>query len=86
MAYIGETIRDKPAYIIEGGIGLMTVKNTENNTIYTDSAYKDTLIKNINVDTTTTLVGTNNYYLIGEVTVADTKTWDIDGTGTLRII
>ena len=86
MAYIGETIRDKPAYIIEGGIGLMTVKNTENNTIYIDSAYKNTLIKNINVDTTTTLVGTNNYYLIGTVNIADTKYWDVAGTGVLTIV
>ncbi len=86
MAYIGETIRDKPAYIIEGGIGLMTVKNNENNTLYTDSAYKDTLIKNINVDTTTTLVATNNYYILGLIEIADTKTWDVAGTRTLRVI
>ena len=86
MAYIGETIRDKPAYIIEGGIGLMTVKNTENNTIYLDSAYKNTLIKNINVDTTTTLVGTNNYYLLGIIEIADTKTWDVAGSGSLNVI
>ena len=86
MAYIGETIRDKPAYIVEGGIGLMTVKNTENNSLYTDSAYKDTLIKNINVDTTTTLVATNNYYILGEIIIADTKTWDIAGSGTLKVL
>ena len=86
MAYIGETIRDKPAYIVEGGIGLMTVKNTENNTIHLDTTYKDTFIKNINVDTTTTLVATNNYYILGEIIIADTKTWDIAGTGTLNVI
>ena len=86
MAYIGETIRDKPASIQEGGIGLMTVPNTQNNTIHLDTTYKDTLIKNINVDTTTTLVATNNYYLVGQVVIADTKTWDIAGTGTLKVL
>ena len=86
MAYIGETIRDKPAYIVEGGIGLMTVKNTENNTIHLDTTYKDTLIKNINVNTTTTLVATNNYYILGEIIIADTKTWDIAGSGTLKVL
>ena len=86
MAYIGETIRDKPAYIVEGGIGLMTVKNTENNTIHLDTTYKDTLIKNINVDTTTTLEATNNYYIIGLIEIADTKTWDIAGSGTLKVL
>jgi len=47
MAYIGETIRDKPAYIVEGGIGLMTVPNTQNNTLHIDTSYKDTFLKNI---------------------------------------
>ena len=41
---------------------------------------------NINVDTDTTLVATNNYYIVGEITVADTKTWDVKGTGTLNVI
>ena len=86
MAYIGETIRDKPAYIVEGGIGLMTVANTQNNTLHLNTSYKDTMIKNINVDTTTTLVATNNYYIVGEINIADTKTWNVAGTGTLRVV
>ena len=86
MAYIGETIRDKPASIQEGGICLMTVPNTQNNTLHIDTTYKDTHLKNVNVDTTTTLVGTNNYYLVGQVVIADTKTWDVAGTGTLKFL
>ena len=90
MAYIGETIRDKPASIQEGGIGLMTVPNTQNNTLHIDTTYKDTHLKNINVDTTTTLVATNNYYIVGTINIADTKTWDIaTGVGvdaTLNVI
>ena len=38
------------------------------------------------VDTTTTLVATNNYYIKGEVAIADTKTWDVAGSGTLNVI
>ena len=47
-------------------------------------AYKN--YNNINADTTITLVSTNNYFLAGDVTVADTFTWTIGGTGTLVII
>ena len=86
MAYIGETIRDKPAYIVEGGIELMTVPNTQNNTLYINPTYKETVLKKMNIDTTTTLVATNNYYIVGGVDLADTKTWDVAGTGTLNIV
>lgn len=86
MAYIGEKILDKVAYVVRGGLNLITTKNTENNTIYIDTSYKDTMLKNMNIDTTTTLVSTNNYFVLGNVEVADTKTWDIAGTGVLKII
>ena len=32
------------------------------------------------------LVATRNYMLAGAITVADTYTWDVAGTGTLTII
>ena len=35
---------------------------------------------------TTTLVATKNEFLCGDITVADTYTWDIAGTGALTII
>ena len=41
---------------------------------------------NINSNVTTTLVSTSNYFLMGVITVADTYTWDIAGTGTLIIL
>ena len=41
---------------------------------------------NINSNVTTTLVSTSNYFLMGIITVADTYTWDIAGTGTLTIL
>ena len=47
-------------------------------------AYKN--FNNINANTTTTLVSTKNYFLAGDITVADTYTWTVGGTGTLTII
>ena len=47
-------------------------------------AYKN--FNNINANTTTTLVSTKNYFLAGDITVADTYTWDVAGTGSLTII
>ena len=84
MAYIGGTITVIPVYTAEVGTGLVTVPNTQSNVLHFDIAYKSFV--NINVDTTTTLVGTNNYNIVGEVVIADTKTWDVAGTGTLNII
>ena len=85
MAYIGTVPVDtKPTYVVEIGTGLVTIPNTQSNVLHFDSAYKSYV--NINVDTDTTLVATNNYYIVGEITVADTKTWDVKGTGTLNVI
>ena len=85
MAYIGGTSTgEKPTYAVEIGTGLVTIPNTQSNVLHFDNAYL--AFVNINVDTTTTLVATNNYYIKGIVTVADTKTWDVDGTGTLNVI
>ena len=47
-------------------------------------AYKN--FNNVNANTTTTLVATKNYFLRGDITVADTKTWTIAGSGDLQII
>ena len=41
---------------------------------------------NIDSDITTTLDTTKNRFLCGEITVADTYTWTIAGSGTLTII
>jgi len=84
MAYIGGTITEKPVYTAEVGTGLVTIPNNQSNVLHFDNAYKSYV--NINVDTTTTLVGTNNYYIVGDVTIADTKTWDVAGTGILNVI
>ena len=84
MAYIGGTITEKPVYTAEVGTGLVAVPNTQSNVLHFDIAYKSFV--NINVDTTTTLVGTNNYYIVGDITVADTKTWDVAGTGILNVV
>ena len=85
MAYIGGTgTGEKPTYAVEIGTGLVTIPNTQSNVLHFDNAYKS--LVNINVDTDTTLVATNNYYIVGEVIVADTKTWDVKGTGTLNVI
>jgi len=86
MAYIGgtETVSTEPTYVVELGTGMVTISNAQSNVLHFDSSYKS--YANINVDTTTTLVGTNNYYIVGDVTVKDTKTWDVAGTGTLNVI
>ena len=86
MAYIGgtETVSTKPTFAVEVGTGLVTIPNTQSNVLHFDNAYK--AFVNINVDTTTTLVGTNNYYIVGDITIADTKTWDVAVTGTLNVI
>jgi len=47
-------------------------------------AYKN--YNNISEDTTITLTTAKSYFLAGDVTVADTFTWTIGGTGTLVII
>ena len=90
MAYIGGTseitgsVDTKPTYAVAIGTGLVTIPNTQSNVLHFDNAYK--AFVNINVDTTTTLVATNNYYIKGEVVIADTKTWDVAGSGTLNVI
>ena len=85
MAYIGGTgTGEKPTYAVEIGTGLVTIPNTQSNVLHFDNAYKE--LFNINVYTTTTLVATNNYYIVGDITIADTKTWDVAGTGTLNVI
>ena len=85
MAYIGGTSTgEKPTYAVEIGTGLVTIPNTQSNVLHFDNAYKS--LVNINVDTTTTLVATNNYYIVGDIPIADTKTWDVAGTGTLNVI
>ena len=43
-------------------------------------------INSVGANTTTTLVSTRNYMLAGVITVADTYTWDVAGTGTLTIV
>tara|TARA_B100001964_G_scaffold77401_1_gene87665 strand:- start:202 stop:459 length:258 start_codon:yes stop_codon:yes gene_type:complete len=85
MAYIGTVPVDtKPTYVVEIGTGLVTIPNTQSNVLHFDAAYLSFV--NINVDTTTTLVATNNYYIVGDITIADTKTWDVAGTGTLNVV
>ena len=84
MAYIGGTVSEKPTYAVEIGTGLVTIPNTQSNVLHFDAAYLSFV--NINVDTTTTLVATNNYYIVGDITIADTKTWDVSGTGVLNVV
>ena len=47
-------------------------------------AYKN--YNNISEDITITLTTAKSYFLAGDITVADTFTWTIGGTGTLVII
>ena len=84
MAYIGGVVSEKPTFAVEIGTGLVTIPNTQSNVLHFDNAYK--AFVNINVDTTTTLVATNNYYIVGNITIADTKTWDVAGTGILNVV
>ena len=71
MAYIGETIRDKPALVIEGGIGLITTDKDINNSIMLDTSYKDTVLKFVNIQTTINLNPHNNNIVIGELELTD---------------
>tara|TARA_B100000749_G_C18152652_1_gene352468 strand:- start:285 stop:527 length:243 start_codon:yes stop_codon:yes gene_type:complete len=80
MAYIGG--RGTTSKSIETGIGLITTPNTQSHVVNFPSLG----FVNVNVDTTTTLVATNNYYVRGQVNIADTKTWTIAGDGALQII
>ena len=86
MAYIGETIRQKPEYIVEGGIGIITLPNTQNNSLFFDTDFTDKVFKFVNVNTTLTMTSTNNYYLLGEAEVLGSAVFDIAGTGTLTVI
>ena len=65
--------------------------------VNTGEEFNKTLASIVNQDTlkedkplvvspTTTLVATNNYYVKGEIVIADTKIWDVAGTGTLNVI
>ena len=80
MAYIGGAGTTSKS--IETGIGLITTPNTQSHVV----SFAATGHVNMNVDTTTTLVTTNNYYVKGQVNIADTKTWTIAGDGALQII
>ena len=80
MAYIGG--RGTTSKSIEPGIGLMTALSTQSHAVNVSSLW----FVNVNADTTTTLVATNNYYVRGQVNIADTKTWTIAGNGVLQII
>jgi len=80
MAYIGG--KGTTSKSIEPGIGLMTALSTQSHAVNVTSLG----FVNVNVDTTTTLVATNNYYVRGQVNIADTKTWTIAGSGVLQII
>ena len=80
MAYIGGAGTTSKS--IETGIGLITTPNTQSHVVN----FAATGLVNMNVDTTTTLVVTNNYYVKGQINIADTKTWTIAGDGVLQII
>ena len=71
MAYIGETIRDKPSIVIEGGIGLITTDKDINNSIMLDTSYKDTIFKFVNVKTEIPVNPHNNNFVIGEIEIND---------------
>ena len=86
MAYIGETVRDVPDKITEGGIGIITLPNTQNNTLMFNTTYKDTIFKFVNVNTTNTLATGYNYYVVGELEILGSAVWDVAGTGTLRVL
>jgi hypothetical protein len=86
MAYIGETVRDVPDKVIEGGLGIITLPNTQNNTLMFNTAYKDTIFKFVNINTTLTMTSTNNYYCNGEIEVLGNAVFDVAGSGNLRIV
>jgi hypothetical protein len=50
----------------------------------TDDAYKN--YDTVSSDDTLTLASNKNYFLAGDITVADNVTWTISGTGALTII
>ena len=52
----------------------------------TDQTSAYTNFNEITADRTTTLTTTKNYFLAGVITVADTFTWTIGGSGVLNII
>ena len=52
----------------------------------TDQTSAYTNFNEITADRTTTLLTTKNYFLAGTITVADTFTWTIAGSGELNII
>ena len=52
----------------------------------TDQTSAYTNFNEITADRTTTLLTTKNYFLAGTITVADTFTWTIAGSGELTII
>jgi len=49
-----------------------------------DDAYKN--YNTVSSDATLTLESNKNYFLYGDITVADNVTWTISGTGQLNII
>ena len=67
---------------LRGDMAWSTVTVGQMSTINTFFSNWNSVDSNI----TTTLVATKNEFLCGEITVADTYTWDIAGTGTLTII
>ena len=52
----------------------------------TDQTKTFTNFNEITADRTTTLTTAKSYFLAGTITVADTFTWTIDGSGELQII
>ena len=52
----------------------------------TDETQTFTNFNEITADRTTTLTTAKSYFLAGTITVADTFTWTIDGSGELNII
>ena len=49
-----------------------------------DDAYKN--YNTVSTNSTLTLESNKNYFLYGDITVADNVTWTISGTGQLNII
>jgi len=52
----------------------------------TDQTQTFTNFNEITADRTTTLTTAKSYFLVGTITVADTFTWTIDGSGELQMI
>jgi len=51
-----------------------------------DSGDTIAIYNTVDDDVTTTTDTTKNMFLIGDITVADTKTWTIAGSGAIRIL